>query len=84
VAVDRTDGRRARRLVQLGRHRQRRRAKSDPHPRKRIEDVFPSHRVAAVAIGNGQHEIPRRIDSRDDEGVFGAGTAGMMPPRATD
>ena len=36
---------------------------------ERLQMVFPCDRVASVAVGNRQHEIPWRIDSCDDEAV---------------
>jgi choline dehydrogenase-like flavoprotein len=37
-----------------------------------LKHMFPYDRVAAVAVGNRQHEIPGRIDSGDDKCVLGA------------
>ena len=39
---------------------------------ERLQIVFPCDRGAPMAVGNRQNEIPRWIDSRDDEGVLGA------------
>lgn len=41
-----------------------------------LEDVFPGDRVAAVAVGNRQHEIARRVDGGHHECIRRTGNRG--------
>ena len=50
---------------------------------ERLENVFPCDRVAAMAVGNRQHEIPGGSTAATTNASWAPGTAGMMSPGTT-